>query len=78
MRSYRYVYIQYPVLQPTLKVGEGPHYVSESKEVHRVDDNQLLFSSPSRPARTRPAHQRTFLLTDYEPSRSHKYFYAGE
>ena len=50
-----------------IKVGEGPHYVSESKEVHRVDDNQLLFT-PSRPLRSRN-NQRTFLLTDYEPSR---------
>jgi len=49
-----------------IKIGEGPHYVSESKEVHRVDDNQLLFT-PSRPSRAR--NQRNFLLTDYEPSR---------
>ena len=40
--------------------------MSESKEVHRVDDNQLLFT-PSRPSRAR--NQRNFLLTDYEPSR---------
>ena len=40
--------------------------MSESKEVQRVDDNQLLFT-PSRPSRSR--NQRTFLLTDYEPSR---------
>ena len=50
----------------SVKVGEGPHYVSESKEVHRVDDNQLLFQ-PNRPSRARPG--RTFLMTDYEPSR---------
>lgn len=49
-----------------MKVGEGPHYVSESKEVHRVEDNQLLFQ-PNRPSRSRPG--RTFLMTDYEPSR---------
>ena len=50
------------------KIGEGPHYVSESKEVHRVDDNQLLFT-PSRPLRSNRGNQRNFLLTDYEPSR---------
>ena len=50
-----------------MKVGEGPHYVSESKEVHRVDDPQILFQ-PSRPSRPSRQH-RTFLMTDYEPSR---------
>ena len=51
----------------SVKVGEGPHYVSESKEVHRVDDPQILFQ-PSRPSRPSRQH-RTFLMTDYEPSR---------
>jgi len=51
----------------SLKVGEGPHYVSESKEVHRVDDPQLLFQ-PDRPSRASRQH-RTFLMTDFQPSR---------
>ena len=56
------------LFQPvSVKVGEGPHYVSESKEVHRVDDPQILFQ-PSRPSRPSRQH-RTFLMTDYEPSR---------
>ena len=56
------------LFQPvSVKVGEGPHYVSESKEVHRVDDPQLLFQ-PDRPSRANKQH-RTFLLTDYQPSR---------
>ena len=29
-----------------VKVGDGPHYVSESKEVQREDDNQLSKQMP--------------------------------
>ena len=40
-----------------VKVGDGPHYVSESKEVQREDDNHLSHQ-PFRPTRTKqmPRH----------------------
>ena len=40
-----------------IKVGDGPHYVSESKEVQREDEPNLSHQ-PSRPARTKqmPRH----------------------
>ena len=34
------------------KVGEGPHYLSESKEVQKEEEPQLLFQ-PARPVRGR-------------------------
>jgi len=43
--------------QTMVKIGDGPHYVSESKEVQREDEN-LLSHQPARPIRAKqlPRH----------------------
>jgi hypothetical protein len=46
-----------------IKVGEGPHYVSESKEVQRVDDNHLSHQ-PFRPTRTKQMPQHLLAEVD--------------
>jgi len=52
------------------KVAEGPHYVSESKEVQRQEDRQVL--GPSRTMRTQPPLRMAEVEIRDEPGRSRK------
>ena len=55
-----------------IKVGDGPHYVSESKEVQREDETNELKHKPYRPTRSKELPRHILAEADANKRRNKK------